>query len=193
MKAVVLFGSPRSRGNTRALLDHMLPAMEEAGAVVEFVDLNELGNMTGCRECYGCQKVLDEPGCVVKDDLQPVLAKVFAADVLLLATPVFCWSMSWLLKMAVDRLYCMFKFGDGEIRCLLEGRVLAGVVTAGGEEEGNADIVPESFKRLAEFGSCLYAGCLVAANVESAESIVADERLGERAREFGQELVRMSS
>ena len=189
MKILALFGSPRQHGNTRAVLDQVLKAAHEAGADVELVDLSTLKEITGCHECYGCQQSPDEPGCVIDDDIQGVLAKVTGADLVLFATPVFCWSMSWLLKIAVDRMFCMFKFEGENVRSLLEGRAIAGVVTAGGEEAGNADIVPEAFKRFAAYSKCDYRGSFVAAEVESPETIQADRELCERAREFGRGLV----
>jgi len=189
MKVLALLGSPRPKGNTRAVLDTVMAAAAEAGAETELVELSELSDLSGCRECFKCQEVPDAPGCAVEDDMQEVLAKALTADVLLLATPVFGWSPSWLLKAALDRLYCMFKFGEDELRSLLAGRGLAGVITAGGGENDGADLVTETFRRLANFSQSRWLGTFVAGNATAPDAILADQKLCERARQFGRSLV----
>lgn len=189
MNVLALLGSPRPDGNTRAVLDSVLEGARQAGAATELIELVSLENLSGCMECFVCQQTPDAPGCAVDDDMQEILAKALTADVLVLATPVFCWSMSWLLKAAVDRFYCMFKFGDQEVRCLLESHGLAGVITAGGGEDDGADAVTESLHRLAQFSNSRWLGTFLAANATTPEELRADEDLRSRAREFGQALV----
>ncbi len=190
MKILVLQGSPRPDGNTQAVLDIVLDTAMKAGAQAEVVHLSALKSLTGCIECYGCQKVLNEPGCVIEDDLQPVLAKAVAADVIVWATPVFCWAPSWLTKMAQDRFYCMFKFKGGEdYACLIEGRKTAAVITAGGSDDDGADLVLETCRRMARFSRTVWVGALVAANIRSADGVRADVELRRKAEEFGRKLV----
>jgi multimeric flavodoxin WrbA len=189
VRILALLGSPRPDGNTRAVLDSVLEGARQAGAETQLIELSRLENLSGCVECFNCQQTPDAPGCAIDDDMQDVLAKALTADVLVLATPVFCWSMSWLLKAAVDRFYCMFKFGEEEARCLLEGRGLAGVITAGGGEEDGADGVTECFQRLAQFGQCQWLGAFIAANATVPEQLRADEDLRSGAQEFGRHLV----
>ena len=188
MKIYALLGSPRPQGNTRAALDLVLHAARDAGAEVEIAELAKLKHLTGCRECFACQQVPDAPGCAIDDDMQNVLSKALTADVLVLASPVFCWSMSWLLKCVVDRMYCMFKFGGDEIHCLLKGRVLAGVITSGGNENDGADMLLENFKRLAQFSGCEWRGALIATNIESAEDIRSNVSIKHQAGELGKKL-----
>lgn len=189
MKILALQGSPRAEGNTQALLEMVLDAATAAGAEAECIHLAGLDNLTGCGECQACQGRLDEPGCSIDDDMQPILAQAIAADVIVWATPVFIASPAWPLKMAMDRFFCMFKFvGDDVVKCLLEGRKMAAVVTAGGDEDEGADLVTEICRRLADFSRNEWLGALVAANVESAAGIRADADLIERARAFGRQL-----
>jgi hypothetical protein len=105
---------------------------------------------------------------------------------------VFCWSPSWLAKMAMDRFYCMFKFesaAPGDFKCLLEGRGMAAVISAGGGEKDGADAVEDTCRRMAEFGRARRFSALIAANVQSPQAIRADANLVERARAFGSSLV----
>ena len=189
MKILAIQGSPRLEGNTQAVLDIVLEAARQAGAETETVQLSQLKIRSGCLECFTCQQSPDEPGCVVQDDMQGVLAKVLETDVVVWAIPVFCWSPSWLAKMAMDRFYCVFKFKeDGQFDSLVEGRKVAAVITAGGSENDGADLVQETCKRLAEFSKGQWLGAFVAANVANPEAIRADAALLERARQFGRAL-----
>jgi multimeric flavodoxin WrbA len=189
VKILAIQGSPRPEGNTQAVLDIALDAATEAGGTVEVIQLAEYQDLAGCIECFACQQTPDAPGCVVEDDMQEVLAKVIQADVIVLATPVFCWAPTWYLKMVLDRFYCLFKFeSETEIRCLLEGRKMAAVISAGGDENDGADLVLDMCQRMAKFSKTEWLGALVAANVKSPDAIRADSALVERAREFGKKL-----
>jgi len=189
MKILALQGSPRSNGNTQAVLDVVLAAAKQAGADTETIQLIELKNLTGCRECFTCQQKPDEPGCAIDDDMQIILEKALRVDVIVWATPVFCWSPAWLVKTAMDRFFCMFKFEDsGDYKCLLDGRKMAVVITAGGGEKDGADLVQETCRRLAEYCKTKWQGAFVAANVKDADAIRADTDLVERARAFGRKL-----
>jgi multimeric flavodoxin WrbA len=190
MKILALLGSPRKDGNTRTVLDLILQSAAEAGAETEVVVLSDLKNITGCHECHGCQATEDEPGCVVQDDLQPVLTKMVEADLVVWATPVFCWAPSWLIKIPMDRSFCLFKFSNGidSVRCLLAGHKMAAVITAGGGEDDGATSVEETCRRMAEFSQTEWRGAFIAANAESPEAIHADADLLERAKAFGRKL-----
>jgi len=189
MNILAIQGSPRRHGNTRAVLDVVVEAAEGAGANVDVIRLAEFKNISGCLECFGCQKEKSEPACAVDDDIQAVLKKATKSDLILWATPVFCWSPSWLAKIAMDRFYCMFKFHeDGHVDSLLEGRKQAAVITAGGDENDGADLVQESFRRLTEYSKCQWLGAFVAASVTDPKTIRGDQSLNERAREFGRKL-----
>jgi multimeric flavodoxin WrbA len=121
--------------------------------------------------------------------MQPVLEKALRADLIVWATPVFCWSPSWLIKMAMDRFFCMFKLGDGDdVKSLLRGKKTAAVITAGGGADEGADLVTETCRRMAEFAQGAWVGALVAAEVTDPSGIRDDADLMERARSFGRGL-----
>lgn len=189
MKILALLGSPRPDGNTQAVLEIVLASAKQAGADSEAIQLSALKNLTGCMECFTCQQKADEPGCAIDDDMQAILDKATRADAIVWATPVFCWSPAWLVKTAMDRFFCMFKFDDsGSAKCLLRGRKMAAVISAGGSETDGADLVTETYRRLAELGQAQWLGALVAAKVENPDAIRADANLVERARAFGKKL-----
>ncbi len=189
MRILALQGSPRVKGNTQTVLDLVLRSAREAGAKVETVLLGKLKDISGCLECYGCQDEPTEPGCHVQDDLLPVIGKAMKADLIVWATPVFCWSPAWPLKLAMDRFFCTFKFGEGgKYTSLLKGRKMAAVITSGGGEEDGADLVTETFRRMAKFGQTKWLGAFVVPHAANPAAILADKALAKRATAFGRKL-----
>ena len=55
----------------------------------------------------GCQA--NGGHCVVKDDIAPLLEEIYAADGVVLGTPVYMWQMTAQLKTLVDRFFCYLK------------------------------------------------------------------------------------
>jgi len=189
MRILAILGSPRREGNTQAVLEVVLQGAQHAGAETATIQLSRLKEFSGCMECFACQKHADEPACAVKDDFHPIIDRVLESQTIVWATPVFCWSPSWLLKKAMDRFYCMFKMRkDGEIRSLLTGRGHAAVISSGGTANDGADLVTETCRRLADFSGGRWLGAFIADQVQNPNAIRADEELVERARRFGWQL-----
>lgn len=189
MRILALQGSPRAEGNTQTLLDIILQEARESGAATETVQLVNLEDLTGCTECYNCQHETDSPGCVIDDGMQRVLDKALEADVIIWATPVFCWSPAWPLKIAMDRFYCMFKFNEQHgVNCLLRGRTMAAVITAGGGKDDGADLVEETCRRLARFSQGHWLGAFIAEHVREPDDVATNPARIEAARAFGRRL-----
>lgn len=89
MKVLALNCSPRKNWNTAKLLKSALKGAKSAGAEVEYIDLYGL-NFTGCRSCMLCKrKDVERCRCYWKDDLSPVIDKVFSSDVLFIGSPIY--------------------------------------------------------------------------------------------------------
>ena len=188
MNILALQGSPRPNGNTQAVLEMVLAAAQKTGAQAETIQISALKDLSGCMECFKCQDE-NEPGCAIKDGMTPVLDQALKADVIVWATPVFCWSLAWPLKIALDRFYSLFRIKDGqEVESLLAGRKMAAVISAGGGEKDGADLVTETCRRMTEFSKCRWLGAFVATFVDTPETIRADADLVSRARAFGRKL-----
>lgn len=99
-KVLILSGSPRKGGNSDLLCDEFAKGAVEAGHIVEKVRVAEkkIGN---CFACYYCAKHSGE--CVQKDDMAELLQKMIDADVLVLASPVYFYSIDAQLKAVIDR------------------------------------------------------------------------------------------
>jgi len=99
MKVLGIYGSPRKGGNTDILLDEALKGAAEAGAEVSTIRCCDL-KMSGCQECGGCDKTGQ---CVVNDDMQSVYPMLEQADAIILASPIFFYSITSQAKALIDR------------------------------------------------------------------------------------------
>lgn len=88
-----IFGSPRKNQNTMKLVKSVCTDFEQ----VLLSDYEILG-------CKGCQLCHTKHACVIKDDFNQIMKRVREADRLVIASPVYFNSISWILKNFVDRL-----------------------------------------------------------------------------------------
>jgi len=104
-KIVVLNGSPRPKGNTSALIESFAKGAQEAGHSVKIYNLHQM-NIKGCAGCWKGGKDSCSP-CVQKDDMDKIYPEYAAADVVVLASPLYYWFIDGQLKTAFDRLYAV--------------------------------------------------------------------------------------
>ncbi|MDD3219897.1 MAG: flavodoxin family protein [Lachnospiraceae bacterium] len=89
MKTIVLNASPRKDWNTAQLLKSAMAGAKSVGAEVEYFDLYDL-NFTGCRSCMLCKrKDAERCHCYWKDELSPIIDKVYSANSLFIGTPIY--------------------------------------------------------------------------------------------------------
>jgi multimeric flavodoxin WrbA len=107
MKVLMINGSNRRNGNTHRILELLetdLTAEPLAGQTVEVERLDlgrqQIKTCTGCRSCFD----KGEERCPLKDDLLSTLAQMQAADLVVVASPVYVSDVSGLLKNWIDRL-----------------------------------------------------------------------------------------
>jgi len=96
---LAVYGSPRREGNTSLLLKEAVRGAREAGAQVEEVVLRDL-KMSPCLEIYGCNK---NGRCVIKDDFQKVYDQLLECRGLMIASPIFFYTVSAHTKILMDR------------------------------------------------------------------------------------------
>ena len=102
---LILNGSPRRRGNTAALAEAFTAGAAAAGHTVTRFYLGEM-EIHGCKGCCGGGKDPAHP-CVQRDDMEKIYPAYQAADVVVLASPMYYWSISGQLKCAFDRLFAV--------------------------------------------------------------------------------------
>lgn len=98
-KVLVLFGSPRKNGNTRAIVDEFI---KERGFDAEFVFVNHM-NILGCQGCLYCQTHGGE--CKYKDEMTPLYDKIRNAKKVIMAFPMFYATFPGEYKRMIDRLF----------------------------------------------------------------------------------------
>jgi len=99
LKILGISGSPRKEGNTEVLLGEALKGARDVGAEVEEVFLRDK-TISPCLEIYGCKR---DGRCVIEDDFHEVAEKMLQADALILASPIFFYTVSAHTKMLMDR------------------------------------------------------------------------------------------
>ena len=90
----------------------------------------------GCKGCFGGHSSKACP-CVQKDDMDQIYPAVKEAEVVVLASPLYYWTMSGQLRTALDRLFALEE-GDGN---LLRGNGRASALLMAAEEHGFDDAV----------------------------------------------------
>jgi multimeric flavodoxin WrbA len=190
MKVVTYMGSPRKRGNTSAVLAWVEQELERLGHEVERVEIVDF-EVRGCIGCYKCQDVPDEPGCVFKDedDGDALWKKAIASDLILLATPLYCWGFTAQLKAFVDRSFAVVKnYGPVPRRSLLDGKKIALLVTAMGPVKGNVDRLRPVLDSFAGYTRTKVAGFLGIPGCT--EPAALGKEIREAARVFARGLVK---
>jgi multimeric flavodoxin WrbA len=91
--------SPRSNSNSRLLMDAMLGAVPHEQAVIHRIDLSAV-SIAPCRQCDYCQK---KGCCVIRDDMDDIVALVEGCDVFVLASPIYFMAHNAQAKLMLDR------------------------------------------------------------------------------------------
>ena len=111
MNILVLNGSPKSENsNTMKLTQAFLDGAGFADAKI--INVEELG-IKGCTGCFSCWN--KTPGKCIFDDMNEILAKLIAADVVIWSFPLYVYSVPGKLKIFIDRrLPLSLPFMSGE-------------------------------------------------------------------------------
>lgn len=97
---LVISASPRVEGNSDVLCDQFAAGARQTGHVVEKISLRtkNIGFCIGCGTCFNAHKP-----CPFKDDSADIISKMIVADVIVLATPVYFYTMNAQMKTLIDR------------------------------------------------------------------------------------------
>lgn len=96
---LIVSATPRKGGNSELLSESFMRGALETGHKVEIVRLREYN----LHPCIGCEVCNATHACVQKDGMASLLDKILAADVVVMATPVYFYSMSAQMKIFIDR------------------------------------------------------------------------------------------
>jgi multimeric flavodoxin WrbA len=130
------------------LASKFLDTARELGADIQVFSVNQM-DFQGCQGCGTCKTKTE--ACVLEDDLAPALAAVKAADVLVLASPVYFGDLSGQLKCFFDRTY---SYIDADFSSRVPGGKTAVMVLvqANPDEAQFSDIFPRYQRWLSFFG-----------------------------------------
>ena len=114
MKTIIINASPRKKWNTAEVLDAARKGAESVGSEVEYVNLYDLV-FKGCRSCLICKRKDKTKGkCYWKDDLSPLIEKIFDSDALIIGSPIYFGQPTSEFRALVERLiFCIMSYDDG--------------------------------------------------------------------------------
>jgi multimeric flavodoxin WrbA len=140
-KVLVLSSSPRRGGNSDLLCDQLVKGAQETGHQAEKISFREknIHYCTGCGACIDRKK-----GCSQKDDMGEVLEKMIAADVIVMATPVYFYTMCGQMKTMIDRTCARYTE--------ISNKEFYFIVTAA---DGNKKAMERTIEEFRGFTSCL--------------------------------------
>ena len=181
-KIIILNGSPREKGNTAALAKQLTHGVEETGAEVESIQLHDL-DIHPCDACDFCQE--NGNGCVINDDMQDLYPKLRAADVVVIASPVYWFNLTAQTKLCIDRWYAMESSDGFE----LAGKKLALLMVYGDTDlysSGGITVI-YTLEAICRYVKMNFDGIVhgTAMNIGDAEK---DPELMDRARQLGRSL-----
>lgn len=105
-KVLIISSSPRKGGNSDTLCDEFYKGAKDAGNNVEKIFLKDkkINYCTGCGLC----NTNNYTACSQNDDMGEILDKMIAADVIVLSSPVYFYSIAAQMKTMIDR--CCAKY-----------------------------------------------------------------------------------
>ena len=161
MRICVLFGSPRRAGHTAQLLDAVLGQYPRAE--VDRFDAYDMA-VSPCIGCGACDKT---GACFRRDDMDGLTAALEAADLILVAYPIYFNSIPAPLKAVIDRMQPRFTQTYGRGRRVEKRKKIYFLITAGSavaEAETAANLL--TLKFVANLWGARQMGCRVLANTD---------------------------
>ena len=182
MNVLALQGSPRKKGNTVTLARALLEGLKSGGVKqVSEVFLADL-DIGPCTNCDACLRE-GGPFCTIEDDMVPLYQRFIDADLVVLASPVYWWSVSAQLKLFIDRLYGLNFERHPEY---YKGKKLALVFTHQEEHPcSGAELARKMFDEIADYTEMTIAGDLRYSSDpkhvrQSPEKLAQARKLGEK-------------
>ncbi len=104
-KILVFMGSPRRKGNSAILAGQVAAGAEAAGAEVESFFLHGM-KVQPCDACETCREKTDTD-CILDDDMKNIFPKLRQADGIVIASPIYWFTVSAQTKLFMDRWYAL--------------------------------------------------------------------------------------
>jgi len=124
-KILILQGSPRANGNTAWMAEEYKKAAEAAGHEVTLVNVSRK-KIAGCLACEYCHNK-GNGACIQKDDMQELYPLMNEAEVLVLAAPIYYFTLCAQIQAPIQRMYCVNKPANVKKMALLMSSYSPGV------------------------------------------------------------------
>ncbi|MDD4955534.1 MAG: flavodoxin family protein [Candidatus Omnitrophica bacterium] len=160
-KILIVSASPVKDGNTTLLIGWFCEGLGAGNVDIEIIRAASLKyKSNGCTACRSCQKI-KEYECVIKDEASIVLKKMAAADVIVMATPLYFFGASAQLKLIFDRMFSLYKWDNdaGAMQTVLKGKTLALIASA--FEDVGLDALKAPFCLTAEYTGMKFESLLI--------------------------------
>ncbi len=173
-KVVILEGSPRRNGNSSILSNEFARGAQDAGCSVETIRVagKKIGGCLGCNGCYRNGGV-----CVQKDDMEEIREKMLDADVIVLASPIYFYSMSSQMKAVIDRSYAFYQ--------QLEGKTFYFIISCGADDAAYTETMQAALRgftccvpNAVEGGVVLGIGAMEAGEIRTTPAMTEAYNLG---------------
>jgi multimeric flavodoxin WrbA len=102
---LVVIGSPRRKGNSATLAKQVASGAKASGARVETIFLQGM-DIRPCTACDACRTKLKKD-CIIQDDMKGLYPKMKAADGIVIASPIYWFTISAQTKLFMDRWYAL--------------------------------------------------------------------------------------
>lgn len=183
-KVLVVLGSPRKKGNSAILAEHVAKGARLAGAKIQTIFLHDM-DISPCRSCYACQKP-GSRGCSIKDDMQKIYDIMLGAHAWVIASPVYWFNMSAQTKIWMDRCFALPAHGTDPF----SGKRIAIAMSYGGDDPFDSGCVNalRTFQDAFGFVGAKIVG-MVYGSAMGAGEIKANTDLLTKAEELGEELI----
>jgi multimeric flavodoxin WrbA len=179
---LILKGSPREKGNSSLLADQVADGARAAGAEVESFHLHSM-DIRPCDACDACQGTDDD--CIIEDDMQTLYPKLRSADAIVVASPIYWFTMSAQTKLCIDRWYAL----EGPQGNALAGKQIGIVLTYGDTDPFTSGAINaiRTFQDMFRYVKANLVG-IVYGSASKAGEIQSQQELMERAYKLGQKL-----
>ncbi len=182
-RILVVMGSPRKGGNSSLLAQQVAAGGQDAGAEVESFHLQDL-KVLPCTACEACRDAM-ETDCILEDDMRTLLPKIRRADALVIASPVYWFTVSAQTKLFMDRWYAL----GGPEGYALAGKKAGIVLTYGDSDPFTSGAVNalRTFQDAFRYVGVEIVG-MVYGSAEGAGEIKQNRELMEKAYQLGRQL-----
>ena len=130
MKSLAIVGSYRKGKTVDTLVDRAIAGAESTPGVhvdkVMLIDKN-IKYCTNCMVCRRDDTTKSHARCIIEDDMQSLYPKITEADVIVIASPIYWFTISAQTKLCIDRWYAL----ESEEWSALRGKQLGIVLVYG--------------------------------------------------------------